>query len=193
MKLICGLGNPGNEYAVSRHNIGYLVIDSLLHEFSLKLKAGKGDYLYARTALPGSEPKQEIVLARPTLHMNQSGVSVSQMMEQLNSDLDALLLVLDDVNLPFGKIRLRSKGTHGGHRGLESVIYQLETDQFARLRVGIGDIAEREMLKDYVLDEFDDEERAELPQIVDRAREAVLIYCTETIERAMSRVNGPSA
>ena len=97
MKLICGLGNPGNEYSYSRHNIGYLVVDSLLHQFSLKLKAGKGDFLYARTTIPDGDAKQEVVFTRPTLQMNLSGVPVSQMMEQLGSHLDELLLVLDDV------------------------------------------------------------------------------------------------
>jgi PTH1 family peptidyl-tRNA hydrolase len=193
MRLICGLGNPGDQYSYSRHNIGYLVVDSLLCQFGLRLKAGRGDFLYARTTIPGDTKHQEAVLTRPTLHMNLSGVSVSQMMEQFDPDPEELLLVLDDVNLPFGKIRLRSKGSHGGHRGLESVIYQLETDQFARLRVGIGDAASPEVLKEYVLDSFDEQEKAELPQIVDRAREAVLVWSVESIERAMSKVNAMNA
>lgn len=193
MKLICGLGNPGCGYSLSRHNLGYLIIDSLCEKFKLRLKRGRGDFAYAQTQFEHDSKHEEIVFAKPTLFMNLSGIAVSQLVKQFKPDLKDLLLVCDDVNLPFGKIRLRAKGSHGGHRGLESVIYYLGTDQFSRLRVGIGDSVEAELLKDYVLQEFSQVEKEKLPEIIKLARDAVLIYLSEPIEKAMSKVNAMSA
>lgn len=189
MKLICGLGNPGSEHALTRHNIGYFVIDSLCEKLKMKLREGAGDFLYAKTVFAYDYGKDEVVLSRPTLFMNVSGISVLQLVERFKPDLENLLLVFDDVNLPFGKIRLRQKGSHGGHKGLESVIYQLETDQFPRLRVGIGDSVDHEVLKEYVLQEFNEEEKARLPEIIGRARDAVITYLCQPIEKAITIIN----
>lgn len=193
MKLICGLGNPGCGHSFPRHNLGYLVIDSLCEKFKLRLKGGKGDFVYAQMHFEHDSKPEEVVFAKATLFMNLSGIAVSQLVEQFKPDLKDLLLVCDDVNLPFGKIRLRAKGSHGGHRGLESVIYHLGTDQLSRLRIGIGDSVEGEMLKDYVLQEFSKVEKEKLPEIIKLARDAVLIYLSEPIEKAMSKVNAMSA
>ena len=189
MKLVCGLGNPGREYSFSRHNLGYFVIDDLCRRFGLKLKAGKGDFLHALLrSLPDAEG-EPIVFAKPTLFMNSSGFAASQLIEQFKSAPGDLLLICDDTNLPFGKIRLRKSGSHGGHKGLESVIYHLETEEIPRLRIGIGDDVSGEVLKEYVLGEFNEEEKERLPQVVTRAAEAVVIYLSEPLENAMSKVN----
>jgi len=191
MKLVCGLGNPGREYAFSRHNIGYLLIDNLCERFRIRLGGGKGDFLYGKATFAHDNGKEDIVLSKPSLSMNLSGISVLQLVERLNPGMENLLLVLDDVNLPFGKIRLRRQGSHGGHRGLESVIYQLGTDRFPRLRIGIGDAIDSYVLKEYVLEEFSEFERSRLPDVVEQAGGAVLTYLSEPIETAMSKVNGP--
>lgn len=193
MKLVCGLGNPGREYALSRHNIGYLLIDDLCKRFEKKLKAGRGDFLFAKSTFVHDHGKENVILAKPALSMNLSGISVLQLVERFKPGMEDVLLVLDDVNLPFGKIRLRRKGSHGGHRGLESVIYQLGTDRFPRLRIGIGNAIDSEVIKEYVLQEFSEVERNRLPKIVERAGDAVLAYLSEPIETAMSKVNGPDA
>lgn len=193
MKLICGLGNPGSQYSLSRHNIGYLVIDSLCQKFKAVLKEGKGGFQFAETVFKHDGEEEDVVIVKPTLFMNLSGIPVLQLVEQFRPDLENLLLVLDDVNLPFGRIRLRWKGSYGGHRGLESVIYQLETDRFPRLRIGIGNSIDSEKLKEYVLEEFNEAEKDELPRIVRQASDAVLVYLSNPIEKAMSMVNTMNA
>ena len=189
MKLVCGLGNPGREYVRSRHNLGYLVIDYLCRKFKLKLRAGKGNFRYARVGSLPDAHNEEVIFAKATLFMNVSGVAVSELVQHFQADCENLLLVCDDVNLPFGKIRLRKKGSAGGHKGLESVIYHLETEEFPRLRIGVGDAIDGEMLKEYVLQEFNEEEKEHLPEVIERASQAVLVYLCEPIEEAMSKVN----
>ncbi len=171
MKLIVGLGNPGKKYERTRHNVGLLVVDALIDYDRNKLVAGNGPFQINK------EPFQNghVVVMKPTLFMNESGTSVQAALNQFRVSHEKCLVVVDDVNLPIGKIRFRSKGSAGGHHGLESIIGALGTEDFPRLRIGIGngDLAGRD-LTDFVLGVFSKEEwKLVLPQI-DQARDACL-------------------
>lgn len=171
MKLIVGLGNPGKKYEQTRHNVGFLVVDALMDYDRNKLIAGRGPFQI------NQEPFQNghVVVVKSTLFMNESGTSVQAVLKQFRVSPEKCLVVVDDVNLPVGKIRFRSKGSAGGHHGLESIITVLGTGDFPRLRIGVGsgDLSGKD-LTDFVLGIFSKEEwRLILPQI-DRARDACL-------------------
>lgn len=190
MKWIIGLGNPGSQYEGTRHNVGFEVVDELVRSLKATWKEGKGDYLLSRSQ-HGSE---EIALVKPLTYMNNSGIAVADVVEYFKVALADLLVVCDDFNLPLGRLRLRTKGTDGGHNGLYSIIFQLQSESFPRLRCGIatekmpGDKAQ---LAEYVLSVFDSDERSAAKQMVRQATEAALYYAAEGIDRAMTRYNQP--
>jgi len=147
----------------------------------LRLKPGKGHYYYCTT--------DELILAYNTTFMNNSGIAVLELYEYFSLSLENMLIILDDINLPFGKLRLRSKGSDGGHKGLHSVIYHLDSENIPRLRIGIGNPENMET-SNWVLSRFDAEEEKELPKILEKAQEAVFIWKNEDIDAAMSKING---
>jgi len=171
VKLIVGLGNPGKQYERTRHNVGSLVIDALLNEYDTSLKRAKGSYQINRDPIQNGD----VLLAKPETYMNESGRPVRDMLEDFDVAPSECLIVVDDVNLPLGKIRFRNKGSAGGHHGLESIIAALGTQEFPRLRIGIGlPVASANDLSSHVLGPFTKKEfEALLPQI-DRAKEACL-------------------
>ncbi|MEJ5350605.1 MAG: aminoacyl-tRNA hydrolase [Melioribacteraceae bacterium] len=152
MYLIVGLGNPGKKYELTRHNIGFLILDKFASKKNLHFKK-KENYQYVE----GSTGSSTFFLVKPTTYMNLSGIAVSEFLSKINIPLENMLIVVDDVNLELGKIRLRKSGSDGGHNGLKSIIYHLESNQFPRLRFGIGNKFEGE-LAEYVLSKFSDEE-----------------------------------
>lgn len=152
MYLIVGLGNPGKKYELTRHNIGFLILDKFASKKNLHFKK-KENYQYVE----GSIGSSTFFLVKPTTYMNLSGIAVSEFLSKINIPLENMLIVVDDVNLELGKIRLRKSGSDGGHNGLKSIIYHLESNQFPRLRFGIGNKFEGE-LAEYVLSKFSDEE-----------------------------------
>jgi PTH1 family peptidyl-tRNA hydrolase len=182
---IVGLGNPGRDYAPTRHNLGFRVVDLLAERWGATFKGGKGEYLVAVTAF-GSKP---IVLVKPTTWMNESGFAVRGVLSWYRIDPTDLLVVSDDVNLPVGRMRFRSGGSSGGHRGLEHIIYQLARDDFARLRIGVGGEDMPEDLKGYVLSPFRTEERELIEEMITRAATAVEEYLTSDLEEVMNRYN----
>ncbi len=180
------MGNPGEEYKSTRHNLGYRVIDSLADESSRTLKPGKGDYLFCEIR---EKRERSIFLVKPLTYMNSSGEAVVDALDHFRLAPENLLVLCDDVNLPLGKIRIREKGTDGGHKGLGSIIYHLNSVLFARLRMGIGEVPEGMELEDFVLREFDQEDKETVDRMIERACAAVENTLTWGIEDTVSRFN----
>ena len=184
MNVLCGLGNPGLTYQETRHNLGFRVIETLAYRYKIHLKKGVGKYQIARTT-------EEFLLVKPLTYMNRSGLAVLEVLQRFNLTPENLLVICDDCDLPFGRIRLRKEGSAGGHHGLESIIEHLSTEEFPRIRIGIGK-SEDEPLEKYVLSEYSSLEKKELEGILKRAADAVLLFIDEEIEKVMSIVNDPN-
>lgn len=165
--------------------MGFLVVERAAHRLDCRFKAGAGAYHEADAEYEG----RRVLLAKPQTYMNASGVAVRQIVRRYNVPLNQLLVILDDFQLPLGKIRLRPRGSDGGHNGLASVIYELHTEEIPRLRVGIGDDKRGDPVR-FVLSPFGREEMREIPDIVDRAAEAAMLFVHDGIEAAMNQVNG---
>ena len=155
MKAIIGLGNPGARYENTRHNIGFMIVDAFANKHKLSFEPDKGDYYSVGSNLVTSH----FCLFKPTTFMNLSGNAVSEIIEMNSIELEDLIIITDDINLPTGKIRFREAGGDGGHNGLSSIIYSLQTDQFNRLRFGVGNEFEDGEMPDYVLDNFYENEK----------------------------------
>lgn len=183
-RLIVGLGNPGREYSRSRHNVGFMVVDELARKWGLKYAHRWSD---AQVAV-GRAGAHGVSLAKPQTYMNLSGDSVKGLMHRFRLEPDALIVVYDDLDLPLGRIRLRERGSAGGHRGVQSIIDRLGSPDFARVRVGIGR-PEPKDAADYVLAPFDDAEREDLREALARAAEAVAVCLDEGVTVAMNRFN----
>lgn len=181
-RLIVGLGNPGEEYADTRHNVGFFVVDSLAERLNLVLKK-KGSATLVWRKWKG----RPVGLAKPRAYMNRSGISVEELARKNRLSPKDLLVIVDDINLPTGRIRIREKGGAGGHNGLEDIIDWLDSDAFPRIRIGIGNDFERGGQADYVLSTFDEAERPLIDEAVLRARDAALTYITDGIVTAMNR------
>lgn len=184
MKLIVGLGNPGKDYEKTRHNIGFRIVDRLVTELNGIFKPGKGRFLYAE----GSQRSEKIIMLKPTTYMNLSGEAVGPALHFWKLEPPDLLVVADDLNLPFAKLRLRAKGSAGGQNGLKSVIQVLKSDEFARLRFGIGSPSAATH-SDYVLNPFHKDEEAALPEALGRAVDACRLWASDGILAAMNKYN----
>jgi PTH1 family peptidyl-tRNA hydrolase len=182
MKAIVGLGNPGPEYAGTRHNVGFVVVDEVARRWDVRLKAWKG---IARLAMVSS---RGALLAEPQTFMNASGDAVARLLAFHRVDPAEVLVVVDDVQLPLGRLRLRREGSAGGHNGLKSIIQQIGTG-FPRLRIGIGRGDPLWDLADHVLAPFRPDERAAMEQALTRAADAVETFVDEGIGAAMNRFN----
>ena len=187
--LIAGLGNPGAEYAGTRHNAGFMVVNELCLRSGVRLGPGKGEFWYASA---GHEDDL-LVLVAPVTYMNRSGNAVSEALAQFGFSLTELVVIVDDFALPLGTLRLRPGGSDGGHNGLASIIYALQADQFARVRCGIRKevMPPKEMTADFVLSPFDAEELAIVRSMIGRAADAVQEIQRSGLERAMGLVNVP--
>ncbi len=153
MKVVFGIGNPGEKYTFTRHNIGFIIIDYLAKKHNLEFKPSKFDFYYAE----GELDSFRYFLIKPTTYVNNSGIAAKDIFEYYDISLPDFLVVTDDVNLDEGKIRIRNSGGDGGHNGIASIIYHLETDQFPRLRFGIGKRFEPGEMANYVLSKIDEE------------------------------------
>lgn len=183
--LVAGLGNPGRQYQANRHNIGFMVLDSLAERLGVNFGRMESKALIAKADHVGNH----LVLAKPQTYMNLSGQAVSSLMRFYKVPLEKLIVVYDDVDLPFGVLRLRPAGGSAGHRGMNSIIEQLGTQDFPRLRVGIDRPPGRMDAADYVLQDFSRAEAEELPVIRQQALEAVLTFITLGIAAAMNTYN----
>jgi peptidyl-tRNA hydrolase, PTH1 family len=181
IRLIAGLGNPGPEYAATRHNIGFMVVDQLAAQFgSTWERSGKWDALLAKCGA--------VLLVKPLSFMNHSGYPLLSVTQFYKIEPQQILVVLDDLDLPMGRLRLRSRGGSGGHNGLESIIMQFDTENIPRLRIGIGS-APSEGLVDYVLSRFLDEEELVVRSTIDRAVEALKCAIDKGLVSAMNTFN----
>jgi peptidyl-tRNA hydrolase, PTH1 family len=190
MYLFAGLGNIGREYDGSRHNIGFEVVDYLEPrlERSSGWRAGRGDYYFAK----GFRKNEEILLIKPTTYMNLSGRAIRDALAFYKIERNNFVVIADDLALLLGTLRLRTQGSDGGHNGLASVIYELCSDEFARLRCGIGsDFRRGEQVK-YVLSKFKAGETELVTQMIERASDACLSIVEQGILKAMNSVNAPS-
>jgi peptidyl-tRNA hydrolase, PTH1 family len=185
MKLVVGLGNPGRRYQGTRHNVGYLVVA----EVARRSAAGPAQAKFRGEVVEARLGDQRVLLLSPTTYMNRSGQSVHEARRFYKLPDEAILVVCDDLNLPVGKLRLRARGSAGGQKGLEDIIARLGTDEFARLRIGIGSPPEGWDWADYGLSKFRPEEAAEIDQAVQRAADAVAGWAQEGIDVSMNRYN----
>ena len=184
MKLIVGLGNPGREYEHTRHNVGFQVAEELAHRYRVTLK---NQAKWKARAAKIAEIGDGVLLAEPTTFMNLSGWAVREIVGFHKLAPSDVLVVVDDADLPLGRLRMRTSGSAGGHNGLKSVIQELGTVEFPRLRVGVGRQAGE--LKNHVLGRFSAEEKARIDAAVKRAADAAELFAKEDILAAMNRFN----
>ena len=184
MKIVVGLGNPGDRYAKTRHNIGWMVVDRLA---DIAGWAGRGRTRDASAIAMGRFRGLDLTLAKPLTFMNDSGLAVRKLLAREHAPLPDMLVVADDFSLPFGKLRFREGGSAGGHNGLRSIIGELGTEKFSRLRIGIGDPVRNGA--DHVLSTFEPDERQRLDELLDAAAEAVETWAREGTSKAANRFN----
>ncbi len=183
MKLIVGLGNPGKEYALTRHNVGFMVVNALINDLGLKVQAKyKGEI--AQTSFKG-EP---VILLKPHTYMNASGESVRLVSDFYKIAPQDILVIYDDLDLPVGKVRLREKGSAGGHNGMKSIIQHLNTPDFPRLRIGI-DKNPLYQTADYVLGRFSKQEEDSVIQAILKAKKAAMDFPSMSFAELMNRYN----
>jgi PTH1 family peptidyl-tRNA hydrolase len=186
MKLIVGLGNPGIVYANSRHNIGFLVVKSLSKEKKINLRRDKGAIALSAKFKYLDE---EILIAIPLTFMNLSGLAVSSLIKKYKVALKDILIICDDLDLEFGRLKLKPKGSSGGHRGLTSIINSISSQNFARLRIGIGRPHSKIVVSEYVLSSFGHRHKEPLKKVINEACACVDSWIKEGIDRAMNAFN----
>lgn len=186
MYMIVGLGNPGRRYATTRHNVGFLTVDELARRHGASEAGERMGAWTARTRIEG----QDVLLVKPQTFMNESGAAVGRLWRWYRMGLEDLLLVGDDIDLPFGRLRLRPRGSAGGHNGLRSIFSHVGSQEVARLKIGIGR-PDSDEARDYVLSSFQPQERAELPALLARAADAVELVLRDGLVAAMNVVNSP--
>ncbi|MFC1887806.1 aminoacyl-tRNA hydrolase [Candidatus Cloacimonadota bacterium] len=174
MRLILGLGNPGDQYKTNRHNLGFMLLDKFCEYHKLEFKKHK-NYFWTKL--------DDILIVKPRTYMNRSGIAVTSVLT--GNRIEDILVVLDDVNLPLGEIRLRSQGGFGGHNGLKSIGTALGTDNFKRLRIGINSPRQND-LSDYVLSDFDQKEMKILTETIDFSRSLLEIYIGNDFDQVLN-------
>jgi PTH1 family peptidyl-tRNA hydrolase len=190
MKLIVGLGNPGKEYSTNRHNIGFLCISRFAKINKISLDKKQSQARTGRGRISGND----VVLAKPQTYMNASGCSLRLLMQKHNISLEDLIIIHDDLDFPLGKIRIRKGGSAGGHNGIKSAIANLGTQDFIRIRVGIGrpqaETSDKDRdVVDYVLGDFSPDEKAILEETLHQVCDATLCLITEGLKSAMNKYN----
>jgi len=193
LKAIVGLGNPGSRYKGTRHNVGFDVVDELARRATVDFESAPADALVARCRagrrdwLPGQS--DDVLLVKPVTFMNASGQAIGELVRYFKIDVADALVILDEVQLPLGKLRARARGSAGGHNGLKSVIEHLGSD-VSRLRLGVGRGDSRTDLADHVLARFDKEEAAAVARMITRAADAAETFLTGGIAAVMNQYNG---
>lgn len=182
--LIVGLGNPGSEYAETRHNIGFKVLDALANEYGVSFKSEKLAHV-AEFKFKG----RTIILIKPTTYMNLSGKAVNYWMQAEKVSIENTLVITDDIALPFGKLRMKGKGSDGGHNGLKDIQLILKTQEYARLRFGVGHDFNKGRQVDYVLGQWSDDEKQTLDERIGVAKEFIKGFCTIGLNQTMSNFN----
>ncbi|HHV59635.1 MAG TPA: aminoacyl-tRNA hydrolase [Clostridiaceae bacterium] len=183
--IVVGLGNPGPKYELTRHNMGFLVVDEISRRHGIKIKKLKHKALYGDGIINGAR----VLLVKPQTFMNLSGESVREIIEWYKIPTEKLIIIYDDIDIEPGKIRIRPKGSAGTHNGMKSIIYQLQTEDFPRVRIGIGKPPEGVELYDYVLGTFDLNEARVIEKSITLAADSVESIIADNIESAMNKYN----
>lgn len=186
MKMIIGLGNPGKKYEKTRHNIGFMVIDELAKHYGVELNQTKFHALYA----VAHTPKGKVLLVKPYTYMNLSGEAIAPLMNYFNVHLDDLVVIYDDLDLGTGKLRLRQRGSAGGHNGIKSMIQHLGTQNFNRIRIGISRPPAGMKVPDYVLANFTGDEQGDVEDAVKKSVEASQVWLEKPFLEVMNDFNG---
>ncbi len=185
--LIAGLGNPGREYQQTRHNAGFMFANALAEKVGITFSRMEMKAIVAKTRIEG----YQVVLAKPQTYMNRSGQAVSSLVRFYKIPLNGLLVVYDDVDLPFGAVRMRPGGGAGGHNGMRSIIQSLGSQDFPRLRIGVNRPPGQMDAADYVLQDFTMVEQKELGEIFSHAIDAAMLFITQGLDMAMNNANSP--
>jgi peptidyl-tRNA hydrolase, PTH1 family len=185
LKLVVGLGNPGYEYYLTPHNLGFMAVDCFAETCGIEINRPEGQALTARTCVDD----KEVILAKPQTYMNLSGLSVGRLISRYRISLENLLVLVDDVTIPLGTLRIRGRGSAGGHNGLKSIIGATGSDRFARIRLGVGAEHPLHDFVAYVLGRLRDADLETVAEMVDRAAQAVHTVLREGLGPAMNRYN----
>ncbi len=180
MNLIVGLGNPGDNYRLTKHNFGFWIVDELVEQRSLKYKLGKGDYVFALD--------NDCMFLKPTSFMNNSGVAIKQALDYYKN-IDKIIVIYDDIDIFLGQIRFRPNGSDGGHNGLKSIIYHLQTDVFDRLKIGIATNDNMRPSEKYVLKPFSKQYIDLVSEVIDYASDGINYYLKNNITSTMNNYN----
>ncbi len=185
MYVITGLGNPGTQYAYTRHNVGFIAMDFLADRWGIKLKKIRHKAVLGEGSVAG----EKVVLAKPQTFMNNSGESVRELLSYYKVPSDRLVVIYDDVSLAPGRLRIRTKGSAGGHNGIKSILYQIQTDVFPRIKLGVGEKPPHYDLADWVLGRFTDEDIAAIGPRVEELPDLLTLLMREGPAAAMNRYN----
>ncbi len=183
MLAVIGLGNPGREYSETRHNIGFRVVDALARD-EIDFE-DRGSYLFRGGRIAG----RRVLLVKPLTFMNRSGLAVARLLGDFSLEPSRILVVSDDCNLPLGRIRMRMRGGDGGQKGLRSIIESLDSEEFQRLRLGIGTPDPVENLADFVLSSFDEDDQGAAEEMIASAIGSIRLWVSDGVERAMEKFN----
>lgn len=186
MYLIVGLGNPGKEYQATRHNVGFMTLDLIAQKLNTKINKVKFKGLLGETFYNG----KKILLLKPQTFMNLSGQSVVDALNFFKIPLGHLIVIYDDMDLPVGRLRIRPEGSSGGQKGMDSIVYHLSSDNFPRIRIGIGRPEGKKDAAGHVLGKISDEEVDKIKAVIETAAEAALLIVTQGVDMAMNRHNG---
>ena len=181
MNILVGLGNPGRKYADTKHNFGFWVLNRFAEKRSLTFQAGKGDYLLAK--------KGDIICIKPTSFMNNSGIPVLEVKQFFKAEQGQFLVMYDDIDLPLGTIRFRDGGSTGGHKGIESIIYQTRSEKFNRLRIGVATEDEMRPAERFVLSPFKEGQKKIVNEMIEKACEGIEYYLSHDIKETMNQFN----
>lgn len=188
MKILVGLGNPGAQYARTRHNIGFMVLDAFAKFLAVSFRKSSSRMVTALSTIHDRNQNEErVVLAKPQNYMNRSGPATLELLRETEASPADLLVIHDDLDLSLGRFRLKSKGGHGGHRGVQSIIASIQTHQFYRFRVGIGRPPAHQAAEQYVLSVFLPEERPIVQEMIERSVAALDVFLKEGPETTMNR------
>ena len=185
VRLVVGLGNPGNTYKKTRHNVGFMVVDQIAEDFSIALVKQKFDTIFARGSIDGVE----VILAKPMAFMNRSGPQAQRIARYYRILSEDMLVVHDDIDLAFGRIKIKEKGGDGGHKGVRSIIDAFGGGDFTRLRIGVGRPEAGISAADHVLEKFSLKEKKVLHRIITQARDAVVTILCKGAKEGMNRFN----
>lgn len=186
MYIIAGLGNPGKEYDGSRHNVGFMTLDTLADRYQIEIREKAHKALIGKGMIEGNK----VILVKPQTYMNLSGESIRSVMDYYKTEPSEFIVIYDDISLEPGQIRIRKKGSAGGHNGIKNIIAHLGTQEFPRIRIGVGEKPPRMDLADYVLSRFPKEEKEEMEQAFRDGAAAAVSMMNEGIDTAMNRFNG---